>query len=194
MLSTFAQSAVTAPRLLSFRISRKLAMGVLACCLASITLAYSTHAIAATVTKTTNDGFGNDGFAAALGWDDGLAPHSGSDYLVQYYDIRTPPSTGNFTFGGDSLKLADGGRMLYKGTGGGPDIITVANLTLDAGVLRNAQGGGYNLAGNINVTANGGIVWGASGGNSNTTLQANISGSGTLALGGRNLMRRVQPS
>ena len=54
--------------------------------------------------------------------------------------LRTPPNGGNYTFGGDSLTITNGG-LLFKGFNG--DTITINNLVLNnATVANGAYGGG----------------------------------------------------
>ena len=87
-----------------------------------------------------------------------------------------------YTFAGDSLTVADGGRFLFKGTSATAPI-TINNLILDGGYLRNAQGNAWLLAGSIHLTANGGIVWPSSGAGG-TNIASNVDGIGPLAIGG----------
>ena len=135
-----------------------------------------------TVTRTANDGFGAAGFNTAAGWSDGLVPSAGNAYFDQNFDLRSPPDANAYTFAGDSLTVADGGRFLFKGTSATAPI-TINNLILDGGYLRNAQGNAWLLAGSIHLTANGGIVWPSSGAGG-TNIASNVDGIGPLAIGG----------
>ena len=135
-----------------------------------------------TVTRTANDGFGASGFNTAAGWSDGNVPSAASDYLDQNYDLRSPADGNAYTFAGNSLTVSDGGRFLFKGTSA-TAAITVNNLILDGGYLRNAQGNAWLLAGNLHLTANGGIVWPSSGAGG-TNIASNVDGIGPLAIGG----------
>lgn len=190
MFSNFAFSAVTVitPRFLSFSVGRKMALGVLACCVALITLAFSSGAGAATVTHANrNDGFGESGFTLTTDWSNAAAPSAGNDYIDQNWDIRTPfNTTTDDTFAGDSLTLTDGGMLIYKG--GNVHNVTINNLTIDAGVIRdtaNGTGGMTLIGSGIHLSANGGTVYeGRGGNNATTTLGANIDGTGPLAIGG----------
>ncbi len=137
---------------------------------------------AATVTRTGNDGFGAAGFNTAQGWSDAAVPTAGNDYVDQNFDLRSPPDANPYIFAGDSLTVSDGGRFLFKGTSG-TAAITINNLTLDGGILRNAQGNAWLLAGNLHLTANGGIAWPSSGAGA-TNISTNIDGVGPLAIGG----------
>src|SRR5438477_7406106 len=83
-----------------------------------------------TVTRTANDGFGAAGFNTAAGWSDGLVPSAGNAYFDQNFDLRSPPDANAYTFAGDSLTVADGGRFLFKGTSATAPI-TINNLILD---------------------------------------------------------------
>src|SRR5262245_16562721 len=58
--------------------------------------------VAATVTRTGDDGFGQTGFNTANGWsgigmDPPAAPFPGNDYIIQNFDMRTPATTGTPT-------------------------------------------------------------------------------------------------
>ena len=107
-----------------------------------------------------------------LHWNPAGAPAAGNDYSTVGYLLRTPTTAGNYTFAGDSLTVGGG-----NGGGANPfltngsvnnnsfinktptgTIITVNNLILDAGYIRDgmAQTDIWTIAGNINVTANGG--------------------------------------
>jgi hypothetical protein len=153
----------------------------------------------AAVTQTVNNGAGTSGFNAATGWSDLAAPAAGNTYDTRGFLLRTPTAAGNYTFAGDSLTVGRGavpagtagygdpflttgatnnnGFMNKTVTGTGVTI-TVNNLILDAGYIRDGMGtaDAWTLAGNINVTANGG-------GFSNQcrlNVDSLISGSGTL--------------
>src|SRR5436190_23374010 len=158
--------------------------GVAICAVSACLLALVQAHAQTTVTRTANDGFGASGFNTAAGWSDGNIPAAGSNYLVQNFDIRTPSAAdADFTFAGDSMTISDGGRFLYKGNN--IHIITINNLILDGGYIRNTTnaGNGFTLAGNLHLTTNGGIIWPANGGQS-TTISANIDGIGPIAIGG----------
>jgi len=80
----------------------------------------------ADVTLTADDAFGTSSFNSSQHWSDGLAPHSGTNYLVASgRSLRTPENTGNYIFGGDSLTL-NNGNINLKGTGN----ITIDDLRL----------------------------------------------------------------
>ena len=159
-------------------------LAVMAVCMASawLLVLMPIKAQTVTVTRTTNDGFGASGFNTAAGWSDGNVPTPGVNYLDQNYDLRSPADGNAYTFAGDSLTVSDGGRFLFKGTSA-TAAITVNNLILDGGYLRNAQGNAWLLAGNLHLTANGGIVWPSSGAGG-TNIASNVDGIGPLAIGG----------
>ena len=114
-----------------------------------------------------NTSFNSD---AQLHWSPAGAPSAGNTYSNGGWLLRTPTTAGNYTFAGDSLTiggpsphypfLTDGNvnnNCLINKTPTSP-IITVNNLILDAGSVRDGMGSGdiWHLAGNTTVTANGG--------------------------------------
>jgi len=156
-------------------------------------------ALAATVTHTDDDAANTapSGFSGAMNWSDGAAPTAGNDYIVQSYLLRTLNTTGNFTFGGDSLTLLDGGELRLKNNAG-TDIITTNNLIMDAGVVRaNSNTGATpsNLAGTIKVTANGATFSTFDSTALYLNLTANVSDAsgspgGSVAIGGNDQYSR----
>lgn len=172
-------------------------------------LCAASAAQAASVVMTANDSnaavtsFNGD---TQLHWSPAGAPAAGNTYSTLGYLLRTPTTAGNYTFAGDSLTVGGG-------TGGGANpfltngsvnnnslinktptgtIITVNNLILDAGYVRDGMGQSdiWTLAGNMFVTANGGGLAAQSTFNLNST----ISGSGTLYVadnGADNALRTV---
>jgi hypothetical protein len=157
-------------------------------------LLMSANALAVSVTLTANDGMGTTSFNAAGKWSDGLAPSAGNGYSTLGYLLRTPSVTGNYTFAGNSLTVGGGnggGANPFLTTGGVNNnslinktptgtgvIITVNNLILDAGYIRDGMGSAdvWTVAGNISVTANGGGF----GNQCRLNVDSAISGSGTL--------------
>jgi hypothetical protein len=156
----------------------------------------------AVVVMTANDtnsattSFNSD---TQLHWSPAGAPAAGNTYSTNAFLLRTPTTAGNYTFAGDSLTVGRG--AVPAGTAGYGDpflttggvnnnslinktptspIITVNNLILDAGYIRDgmAQSDIWTLAGNIFVTANGGGLAAQSTFNINSA----ISGSGTLYI------------
>ncbi len=147
------------------------------------------------VNMTANDGLGTSSFNSAGTWADALAPAAGKTYSTVGYLLRTPSTAGNYTFAGDSLTVGGGNggganpfltngsvnnNSLICKTPGTTTIITVNNLILDAGYIRDGQGSGdvWTLVGNINVTANGGGL----ANQCRLNLDSVISGSGTLYM------------
>jgi hypothetical protein len=107
---------------------------------------------AQTVNLTANDSFGVSSFNSAGIWSDGFAPTGWNEYSTVGYLLRTPSVAGNYTFAGASLTIGggDGGganpfltngqvnlNCLLNKTPSGP-IITVKDLILDAGTIRDA--------------------------------------------------------
>lgn len=141
----------------------------------------------ATVMLTNNDATGATSFNAAGGWSSGAAPSSGNSYETFDYRLRTPATSGSYTFGGDSLKLS-GGSLLWKGTASGS--VMVNNLVLNNGAVLNSGSGTCTLAGSFSATTNGGILNAVNGA---FNIIGTLSGSGpltflanTATLGGNN--------
>lgn len=153
---------------------------------------------AADVTLTGDNGMGASGFNAGTNWSDALAPSAGKTYGTGGYLLRTPSTAGNYVFAGDSLTVGIGtatpvdtnhnfrtdgsvnnNSFINKTPSG--NIITVNNLILDAGYVRdgNAETSVWTLAGNMNVTANGGGL----AAQSTFNVASVLSGSGTLYVG-----------
>ncbi len=143
-------------------------------------------ASAADVNLTADNGFGVSSFNSATSWSNSQAPSAGNNYFNNNNLLRTPGVAGSFVFGGDSLTItsalgfgANNDSLLFKGLGAG-NVITVANLIVDGGNVRQASGNGdeFILAGNMTVTSNGAgfAVQGP------TKVTANISGSGTVHI------------
>jgi hypothetical protein len=135
---------------------------------------------AAAVVQTADNVAGTTGFNAATGWSNAAVPSVGNTYDTRGYLLRTPGATGNYTFAGDSLTVGRGAApvgtagysstpflttggvnnngLMNKTVTGAGVTITVNNLILDAGYIRDGMGSAdvWTLAGNVNVTANGG--------------------------------------
>ena len=138
-------------------------------------------AVTNTFTMTGNDAgntssFNNAGLWLPAGAPVAATPPDVNSYVTVGYLLRSPVvggvyQTGNWTFAGDVLTVGggnggglnpfpDGGfannnAFIFKAT---PLNITVNNLILDAGNIRDGLGGGQSCSmnGNIYVTANGG--------------------------------------
>jgi hypothetical protein len=150
---------------------------------------------AAVVNMTANDAMGTTSFNTAGKWSDLLAPSAGNDYTTVGYLLRSPTVAGDFTFLGDSLTIGGGNGgganpFLTNGSVNNDSLIfkaanlnlTVNNLILDAGYIRDGLGTGQTVSmnGNISVTANGG------GFAAQCLLSINsaISGSGPIYIAG----------
>ncbi|MBP8606429.1 MAG: PEP-CTERM sorting domain-containing protein [Phycisphaerae bacterium] len=148
----------------------------------------------AVVVMTGNDAMGTSSFNSAGKWDDGLAPSAGKDYSTVGYLLRTPSTAGSYTFAGDSLTVGGGtgggsnpfltngsvnNNALLNKTPSNPTI-TVNNLILDAGYIRDGMGSGdtWTIAGAIYVTNNGGGF----ANQCRLNVDSVISGSGTLYI------------
>jgi autotransporter-associated beta strand protein len=131
------------------------------------------------VTLTTGDAFGSSSFNTAGNWSQALAPHSGTNYLVNVIQLRTPPDGNSYTFAGDSLTIGSSGQLSYKGTGT-VGTITVTNLILNGGSITHLNGVGdlFRLAGNLNITA-GSVIHAKQG---VISLAGVLSGAGTITI------------
>src|SRR5262249_50440246 len=130
----------------------------------------------ATVTLTNSDASGATSFNAAGQWSSGSAPTAGNACETFDYQLRTPASSGSFTFAGDSLTLSGGG-LLWKGTSSGS--VTIASLALNGGTIVNAGTGTCTLAGNLTLTTNGAVI---NSENGPSTVSANLSGNGPITF------------
>lgn len=113
-----------------------------------------TNAPAAVITQTGNDASGESSFNTGIHWPSNLAPTAGNSY-VSFSFLRTPATSGSYTFAGDSLTLGNGSTLVYKGTSAS-DIITINDLRLQTGSrVTAAQPNSFTLAGNIAITGTG---------------------------------------
>jgi hypothetical protein len=160
-------------------------------------LLMSATALALPVVMTKNDGnaaltsFNSDN---QNNWSPAGAPIATNTYSTVGWLLRTPTTAGNYTFAGYSLTVGGGtagGTQPFLTNGGVNNnsfinktptspIITVNNLILDAGTIRDGMGPGdtWTLAGNIFVTGNGGGF--AAQGRFN--IDSAINGSGKLYI------------
>lgn len=116
-------------------------------------------ATAATVNMNADDAVNTSSFNSALHWADGFAPSAANDYQNNNFLLRTPgDATTAYTFGGASLLITSanatlGGdlndALIFKGTLSGNTTITINNLTVNGGALRNGSGdaNSFTLAG-----------------------------------------------
>jgi fibronectin-binding autotransporter adhesin len=103
---------------------------------------------AQTINLTATDAGGVSSFNSGANWAGGLAPSPGNNYSTNGFTLRTPDTTNNFTFQGDSLTLTSGTGLASKTTG----TITIPNLFLAGGQIAHFQSPGANtttLAGNF---------------------------------------------
>ncbi len=145
----------------------------------------SFSALAATVTLTGDDAFGNSSFNSAGFWDNGAAPSAGNDYFTGQFRLRTPADGNSYTFGGNSLvannaPIQDGSAGIgYKGAG--TTAILTANWVLDGGQAFNLQDVStvFRMGGTLSITPNGGQLWAKQG---DIVVHAPISGTGPLTI------------
>jgi glucuronoarabinoxylan endo-1,4-beta-xylanase len=135
----------------------------------------------AIVPLTASDAFGASSFNAKLNWNDTLAPLATKDYTTGNYTLRTPTTSGNFTFGGHSLSIPAGGQLLLKG--GNNTTTTIASLTLDGGSISNGNANAvYAIAGTLSVTADSSLSL-SNDATRTLTVASDISGTGGLLIG-----------
>ena len=101
------------------------------------------------ITQTASDPAGASSFNTGTRWSDGTAPGVRRDYATST-TLRTPPVSGAYTFGGDSLTLNSGGALVFKGTAA-TDILTVNHLYLLSGstVVNAMSTNPFTLAGDM---------------------------------------------
>ncbi len=160
--------------------------GFVLCVCATFSLGLPGKAIAAAVTLNASDAGGVSSFNGSGNWSDGNAPSAANDYTASSnYNLRTPTTNANYTFAGNSLTLGNGttgATLLYKGTASG-NTITVANLSLNKGLVSNGSGGAasFTLAGNVNLLSGGGTFdMGAAAGS--ILVNSTITRSGLLSI------------
>lgn len=138
--------------------------------------------ITATGADTTVPDINSSSFTGAGHWSNSAAPAAGNTYTDSAFEMRTPQDTTNYTFGGDSLTIAGGGALTYKGLG---STITAGSLILNNGTVNNNNGGTsiLTLAGNVSILSGGGTFRPNVGsGTSTIVITANLSGSGAVAF------------
>jgi hypothetical protein len=152
------------------------------CLTPGLAIALMAIARAETVTLTATDALNTSSFNTALHWSNGAAPSAGNDYVVNIPRLRTPATTGAYTFAGDSLTIGtSAGNMSYKTVGS--NTITVNNLILSGGLIDHLQGSTetFTLAGAMSVTGTGSRISATQG---PVNITAPISGSGELIFNG----------
>lgn len=158
-------------------------------------MAMAPSASAINVTMNAADLINTSSFNTALHWDNAQLPSPGNNYFTGAFTIRTPNTAGQtYVFGGDSLTLDAGGRLLGKPTGAQTlDFGTGAGLILNGGALHMANGASdtYVLTVLGNIKANGASSLGALGFGANDTanfetldIGGTISGTATLTVAG----------
>jgi hypothetical protein len=134
-------------------------------------LLMSANALALPVTMTANDAMNTTSFNTAGKWSDLSAPSAGNTYSTLGWLLRSPTAAGSYTFAGYSLTVGGGTAggtqpFLMDGNVNNNSLIfkaancdlTVSNLILDAGTIRDGLGTNQacSMNGNIFVTGNGG--------------------------------------
>src|SRR5690606_15746512 len=118
-------------------------------------------------------------FTDGLNWTGGQAPQSGTTYVVDGLDLRTPGNSSSHTFGGDSLTLQNGGRLVMRTNGSG--VVTIPDLYSNDGDISLALNGTFTLAGSRTLQSGGlDVVSGTSG--RTLTITSQITGSGPLVI------------
>ncbi|HEY1717033.1 MAG TPA: PEP-CTERM sorting domain-containing protein [Verrucomicrobiae bacterium] len=160
----------------------------------ALTIALAIPAISnAQVVMTANDAIGTTSFNAAGTWSPAGAPAAGSTYSTLGFLLRSPTTAGSYTFTGNSLTVGGGnggGANTFSPVSANNDALifkvsaitlTVNNLILDGGQIRDGNGVGQaaSLDGNITVTANGGSFIAQD----TNFINSAISGSGTIYIG-----------
>ncbi|KAJ9446764.1 hypothetical protein DIPPA_07185 [Diplonema papillatum] len=146
-------------------------------------LAHSSDA--ANVSMLGHDDVGISSFISAGNWDNGAAPSAGNDYFTGPFRLRSPATTLNYTFAGDSLTVHTSEGRLFGKSIAAPvspgQVLTINNLILNGGYVDQSGWSWLTLMGNIEVIAE--SSFGAS---SSDTLEVMsvISGSAPLNISG----------
>lgn len=137
------------------------------------------------VSLDAGDGFGTSSFNTNLNWDNNQAPSASNDYFTSSFLLRTPDSSADFTFAGNSLTVQTGGSLGFKGSAS--SAITVNDLKLDGGRIINISGSGldrpFDLSGGLEVLGGGGSI---EANNFTTNVLSTVTGSGDLNVLGNN--------
>ncbi|MGH8022845.1 MAG: hypothetical protein ACRED1_04650, partial [Limisphaerales bacterium] len=143
---------------------------------------------------TANDSIGTSSFNAAGHWTSGAAPSPGNTYTTEHWLLRSPASSGSYIFQGDSLTIGGtdgtaGVNPFSESTPNNDSLIfkasavtlTVTNLILDGGAVRDGNGDGQYtyLDGNLYVTTNGGAFMAQD----SNIINSAISGPGPIYIG-----------
>ena len=139
--------------------------------------------LAADVTLTTSDTTGATSFSAAGHWSSGIAPTAGNQYFTGPYELWTPEGgTANYTFGGSSLTISAGGKLIYAGNGAATlPVISINNWTNSGGLVSARSSANVSFDKALFLTGSGNVL---GSGTLNTNLFAGvISGTGGLTIG-----------
>lgn len=162
----------------------------------AIALAGMTHA--ATVTLNATDAAGTTSFNTNLHWDNGALPSAGNAYFTAAFVLRTPVTVTAgqvLTFGGDSLTVDPGGRLLGKfNNNATADFSNGTGLFLNGAQVHMAGTGSDSVIMSItgNITLSGGTTsfgalapGSANAGNFETlNIAGTMSGSGAITVAG----------
>ena len=137
--------------------------------------------LAADVTLTASDTTGATSFNAAGHWSTGLAPAAGNQYLTGAYELWTPEGgTASYTFGGSSLTISSGGKLIYAGNGAATfPVISINNWTNSGGLVSARTGANVSFDKTLFLTSSGNAF---GSGSQNTNLFAGVI-SGTASSG-----------
>jgi hypothetical protein len=128
----------------------------------------SLQTFASSVVLLADDALGTSSFTGATNWSNSQTPVRTNDYFNAAHTLRTPTgANGVYIFGGGSLTITGAGgqtvanteTFIFKGSGAS-GLITVTNLTINGGELRNASSTTdfFNLTGNILTVGASGMV------------------------------------
>ncbi len=147
----------------------------------TVTTYQSVAATSPVIALKTHDAIGATSFNLVGNWNDTVIPTLAKEYTAAQYTLRTPPTAGNYTFGGHSLTLPPLSILRFKG--GNNDTITIANLTLNGGSIENGNGNtAFTLAGSISVGADS-IIYPAADATRTINIASEIDGTGALTCG-----------
>ncbi len=139
-----------------------------------------TAVVPASRTLVASDTWDQTSFTSGARWSDGQAPQAGFDYTVNGLDLRSPGNGSSHTFGGDSLLLENGGRLVMRTTS--PGVVTVGDMYSNGGYISLALNSAFTLAGNLTLQS-GGLAVSSATSNRTLTITARITGPGGLTIG-----------
>ncbi len=138
-----------------------------------------------TVSLSANDANSSSStsFNGAGNWNNGAAPSSANDYVVNSYQLRTPQNNSSYAFAGNSLTISGGSAgnlQIKQGTG---YTVTVNNLYLDNAFVNQGDGSTTNyVAGNITLKTGGATLNNGNDATRGLWITAPIGGQGGLTL------------